>query len=450
MAAVASRRREHFNAWPGYVDVLSTLLMVVIFVLMVFVIAQFFLSSALTGRDEALERLTRQVAELSDLLSLERQANSELRINVAELSAELQDSTAERDDLRRQLTVVIGERDAATSSLADVNSRLAAILDERNELAGSSEDIKSQLAIVIGERDSLAAQLADANNRLADADAQLQAAEENAVLVSRQLEDAYKSIEADKEKITALLGDIAALQSLRDEMAKKLLETSDRARQEIAAEKEISKEALLQVELLNRQLTALRQQLARLAVALEASEAEAEEKNIQIANLGQRLNAALASKVEELARYRSEFFGRLREVLGDRPDIQIVGDRFVFQSEVLFASGSADIGIDGQVQLARLATTLLQLTKEIPTDLDWILRVDGHTDRRPISSSAFPSNWELSTARAISVVRFLMAQGIPAQRLAATGFAEFRPLDDRDDEIAYRRNRRIEIKLDQR
>ncbi len=450
MAAAASRRREYFNAWPGYVDVLSTLLMVVIFVLMVFVIAQFFLSSALSGRDEALERLTRQIAELGDLLSLERQANAELRINVAELSAELQDSTAERDELRQQLTVVIGERDSATSSLADINSRLAAILDERNELSSGAEDIRSQLAVVIGERDSLAAQLADANNRLADATARLEAADDNTVLVSRQLEDAYKAIEADKAKITALLGDIAALHSLRNEMAKKLLETSDRARQELAAEKELSKEALLQVELLNRQLVALRQQLARLAVALEASEAEAEEKNIQIANLGQRLNAALASKVEELARYRSEFFGRLREVLGDRPDIQIVGDRFVFQSEVLFASGSAEIGIDGQVQLARLASTLLQIGREIPSDIDWILRVDGHTDRRPISSSSFPSNWELSAARAISVIRFLRAQGIPAERLAATGFAEFRPLDDRDDEIAYRRNRRIEIKLDQR
>jgi chemotaxis protein MotB len=166
--------------------------------------------------------------------------------------------------------------------------------------------------------------------------------------------------------------------------------------------------------------------------------------------MGQRLNAALASKVQDLARYRSEFFGRLRKVLGDRRDIQIVGDRFVFQSEVLFASGSDSLAEGGKVQLAHLATTLKEIAEGIPDDINWVLRVDGHTDRVPISTARFPSNWELSTARAISVVKYLISQGIPPHRFAATGFGEFQPLDERDDEIAYRRNRRIEMKLDQR
>jgi chemotaxis protein MotB len=171
---------------------------------------------------------------------------------------------------------------------------------------------------------------------------------------------------------------------------------------------------------------------------------------VQIADLGKRLNAALASKVEELARYRSEFFGRLREVLGDRPDIRVVGDRFVFQSEVLFALGSADLSDNAKKQLLPVAQALKDISSKIPPDINWVLRVDGHTDKRPITTAQFPSNWELSTARAISVVRFFMDQGIPANRLVAAGFGEYQPIDTRDSEDAYRRNRRIELKLTER
>jgi chemotaxis protein MotB len=395
MAAIGEgRRRRTVEAWPGYVDVLSTLLMVIIFVLMVFVIAQFFLSQALTGRDEALERLNRQVAELGELLALERSANSDLRLNVAELSAELQSSTAARDELSRRLGIVTEERDQLASSLA------------KSQATGAGVDEK--------------------------------------------LEEAYKVIEADKARIQVLLNDIAVLESLRDDLRKELLAKEEKASQELSVEKELSQEAQLQVELLNRQLLALRQQLARLSLALEASEAKAKEQDVKIVDLGKRLNAALASKVEELARYRSEFFGRLREVLGDRPDIQIVGDRFVFQSEVLFESGSAELEEPGKVQLARFADTLLEIAAKIPPEIDWILRVDGHTDRRPINTVQFKSNWELSTSRAISVVRFLESQGVSSKRLVAAGFGEYQPLDAGEGDSAYRRNRRIELKLDQR
>ncbi len=425
MASGTERRRRTFDAWPGYVDVLSTLLMVVIFVLMVFVIAQFFLSEALTGRDEALDRLNRQVAELGDLLALERTASADLRLNIAELSASLQSSTTQRDDLSRRLAVVTQERDQLASSLAEAQS------------AGAGVDEK--------------------------------------------LEEAYKVIEADRARVQALLDDIAVLESLRDELIRKLrsaetqaedarpaeqerataraeaerriAELSEEQGRTVAAlgeQEELSKEAQLRVELLNRQLLALRQQIARLSVALEVSEAEAAEQEVQIVDLGKRLNAALASKVEELARYRSEFFGRLREVLGDREDVQIVGDRFVFQSEVLFETASAEIGAPGKAQLATFAETLLEIAATIPPEVDWILRVDGHTDIRPISTFQFQSNWELSTARAISVVKFLASEGVPARRLVAAGFGEYQPLVDGNTEQDYRRNRRIELKLDQR
>jgi chemotaxis protein MotB len=397
----ASRKRQHFEAWPGYVDVLSTLLMVIIFVLMVFVIAQFFLSAALTGRDKALDQLNRQIAELADMLALERQQNTDLRANVDDLSSELAKSTADRDTLNQRLTVIIGERDAAVAKLADANARIAASSTAKTD-------------------------------------------------VDAKLEDAFKVVEADKAKIQALLGDIAALQSLRDDMAQKLLASEDKAKLALADQQKLSDEANLRVEILNRQILALRQQLADISKALDISESKAKEQDIMITDLGKRLNEALASKVEELARYRSEFFGRLREVLGDRKDIQIVGDRFVFQSEVLFGSGSADLGIEGQAKLAELAKTLIDIAQKIPTGIDWLLRVDGHTDSRPISTEQFASNWELSSARAISVVKFLESQGIPPNRLVAAGFAEYRPLDTGTDETALQRNRRIELKLDQR
>ena len=205
--------------------------------------------------------------------------------------------------------------------------------------------------------------------------------------------------------------------------------------------------ARARVAFLSRQIAALRQTLARLATALEASEAESRAQNVAIVNLGKRLNAALASKVEELSRYRSEFFGKLREVLGDQKNIRIVGDRFVFQSEVLFDSGSAELADLGRQQIERLAATLKDIAKRIPDDVDWVLRVDGHTDRIPIKTVRFPSNWELSTGRAISVVKHLIEVGIPSNRLAATGFGEFQPIDPGSDQNAYRRNRRIELKL---
>jgi chemotaxis protein MotB len=387
MRGAARSLRRPFEIWPGYVDVLSTLLMVVIFVLMVFVIAQFFLSNALTGRNRALEQLNRQVAELSELLALERSTSSELRLNLADLSNQLQSAVSARDALRNQLITVTGERNALQASGAQADERL---------------------------------------------------------------EEAYKVIEADKAKVEVLLGNLAALESLRDELMQKLDTTETEHREAMAAADRLTEEQQREIQILNAQLTALRQQLARLSVVLEAAEVEAREQQVQITDLGNKLNLALAGKVEELARYRSEFFGRLREVLGDRPDVRIVGDRFVFQSEVLFDTGSAEIGEPGRLQLAKFAATLLEVAAQFPPDIDWILRIDGHTDSRPISTWQFASNWELSTARAIAVVKFLESQGLPPQRLAATGFAEYQPLASGSSEEVYRQNRRIELKLDQR
>jgi chemotaxis protein MotB len=214
------------------------------------------------------------------------------------------------------------------------------------------------------------------------------------------------------------------------------------------AEKQVSLRALAQVEVLNQQIAALRRQLGALEQALEVTEKKDKESQSRLAELGQRLNVALAQRVQELSRYRSDFFGRLREILGNRPDIRVVGDRFVLQSEVFFDTGQSVLKPEGRSELDKIAAVLLDVTQKIPQDIAWVLRVDGHTDVRPIGGGR--TNWDLSAARAIAVVQYLISKGMPPQRLVAAGFGEFQPIDPATSEEAYSRNRRIELKLTER
>ena len=311
------------NVWPGWVDALSSLVIVVIFVVLVFVISQTFLQGTLAEKNDAVTRLTAELAELSNLLASEQAGDADMKAQLSKLAQQLAEAQATRDAAQAQV-------------------------------AANADQAKA----------------------LSDREAQL--------------------------------------------------------------------------ELLNTQVAALTEQLKRIEADLEASEAKNKDQESKIQDLTGRLNTALLSRVEELAKYRSEFFGRLREVLGNRPDIRIVGDRFVLQSELLFPSGSADLQPQGIEKLQELSGVLLNLSQRIPPDIPWILRVDGHTDKRPIDTPQFHSNWDLSTARAVAVARFLIAQGLPPDRIAAAGFAEFSPIDQGTDEAALARNRRIEFKFDQR
>jgi chemotaxis protein MotB len=440
MAGFALRRhRPAINVWPGWVDALATLVMVVMFLLMVFMVAQFYLREALSGRDTQLRRLSGQIGEIADLLSMERQSSADLRAALARLSGELQASIAERDDLSNRLGQMTARVEAAETSAWRADQKL---IEANKTIAQDKETIELRLKEIA----ALQAAREDLARRLAEEALKLRTAEQQGQQLRQSLAQTIGTVEAGRERIEALIKDIAGLMALKARLEEDLKERD----QTLTAERVDAARSRDELALMNRQIAALREQLARLNAALEASEAKDKESQAQIADLGKRLNVALASKVQELARYRSEFFGRLREALGDRPDIRIVGDRFVFQSEVLFDSGSAQIGDPGKAQLARLAATLKQLAAKIPPEINWVLRVDGHTDRVPIATSQFPSNWELSTARALSVVRFLQGEGIPPERLAATGFGEYQPLDPRDDEIGRRRNRRIELKFDQR
>jgi chemotaxis protein MotB len=431
--AVRSRARPGSELmWPGFVDGLSSLIIAIMFVLLAFVLSQLFLTQSLTSRDDALRGLNAQIAELTEVLALERRSNAELRLNLAELTATLQTATRERDELVLQL-----------SEANTLTERLAGRINQLTETTvADKETIKVQLAELERVQRDIEA-LRQVRQQLEGRVAQL-AGEAGA------LRDRGRELEArlaTQEERTALAQ--RELQARETRLAE--LQALYLGRQtDLDNEKRLSSQAQAQVALLNQQLQALRQQLAAIQASLQSAESKDQDQQVVIADLGRRLNQALAQRVEELSRYRSEFFGRLREVLGDRRDIVIVGDRFVFQSEVLFVSGSAQLGDEGKAQLVKLATTLRELMPRIPNEIDWVLRVDGHTDSVPITTAQFPSNWELSAARAINVVQFLIANGVPARRLAATGFGEFQPLDPGRDEIAFRRNRRIELKLTDR
>ena len=342
MARGSTRRGgEHGEFWPGYVDVLSTLLLTVTFLMSIFMISQYFVGQEASGKDSALKRLTRQIAELTSLLSLEKGKARSLEDELAALKASLASATSENERL----------------------TGLAGLGDSRVQ---SAEGRISELS------------------------------------------------------------------------------------KELASEKNVSGEALAKVDLLNQQLLALRRQIAALNEALQAAEAKDKDSQARISDLGARLNLVLARQVQELQRYRSDFFGRLRELLKGRKDIRVVGDRFVFQSEVLFPSGQAQMTVEGLAAIDQLAQAIIEVERQIPPEVDWVLQVDGHTDSKPIASREFPSNWELSAARAISVVKYLISRGVAPQRLVAAGYGEFAPLEAGDTDEILKRNRRIELKLTNR
>lgn len=445
MFAVTRRGRHGVNVWPAFVDALASVLLVFIFIVLMFVVAQFFLSEILAGRNRALDALSEQVAALANTLALEREKTSTLGDTVAELSSRLDATLAERDSLAERLTLTRQRLEAAESQTAQMQARLE---DADQIIAADKQRIELQLKELASLQQDIAAlrQLRkELETRVGDLSTTLKQRDQD-LLAERDRSKALEARLAEQTERTRLSQVEIEKRDIRVREVTSQIAALDRA---LAQEKQLSERSQGRVDLLTQQVAALREQLTRLSGALALAENQVKEQEAQIDELGRRLNLALARKVEELNRYRSEFFGRLREVLGDRPSIRIVGDRFVFQSELLFPTASATLVPEGKRQLAQLAETLKTVTHEIPTDIDWVLRVDGHTDRRPIHTEQFPSNWALSTARALSVVQYLIAQGIAPRHLAAAGFGEFHPLDTADTAAAYARNRRIEIKLTQ-
>lgn len=383
MLSSPRRQRSQINAWPGYVDALSALLMLVIFMLMIYMVSQLFLSQTLSDRESELSSLNQRLNEITRLLLLEELRAEELTLEITNLRTAYEDSLSREDVLQTTLNSLLEE--------------LTESEDTTTQLTARANELQNQLEL---ERTAFA-----------------------------QLQNLADTQQGELEQLqTQQRGQQAALEG------------------EVA----LSRSQQNQINQLTRRIESLQRQLQEISAALRLQEALVEEKDLEISGLGERLNRLLAERVNELERYQSEFFSRLRDILEANENIQIVGDRFLLPAELFFASGSAEIGTAGQLELNKLANVLLDITEQIPNDVDWILRIDGHTDRIPMRSGAFPSNWELSTARAVSVVRYLANQGVPEQHMAATGFGEFYPIDTGNSAEALQRNRRIEIKLTSR
>jgi len=379
LSRLGIRNRPGDFTWPGFVDALASLLMVFVFVLMVFVLIQANLAYRLSGQDASLSALRQELAQLGELLSLEREAGSVLSADLARTSAQL--------------------------AIAE---------EQNNSLTAQLEQLTRQLA----------SESADKRRLQTDLDA------EKAALADLQARNLART-KAFEEQLSQTSQRLAAQTQSLSQQTKR----ADTASAEVAR--------------LTLAMESLRSELSRLRALLAEREKQAEDDKIAIANLGKALNSALANKVQELRRFRSEFFGRLRDVLEGRSDVKIVGDRFVFQSEVLFAPGQASIGEEGQKQLAQIAAALTEIIREIPEDIPWILQIDGHTDDVPVSGF-YADNWDLSTERALSVVRFMIREGVPASRLSASGYGEFQPIATGNTIADRQKNRRIELKLTQR
>lgn len=362
MSALPRRRRSGFDVWPGFVDALTSLIMVMIFMLLIFAVGQAVLSDTLAGKSRALDLINARVVDLVKSLSLSEDTVRRQEARIGELSQAVEQGKGEAERLK-------GDLDRSASREATLSADIAALTELKKQLESEVARLATQ---------------ADAN------------------------------------------------------------------KEDLVRQTELNAAATAQLELMNRQTAALREQLGKLAAALDIANKDIKAKDVKIADLGQQLNTALANQVGKLERYRSEFFGRLREALGSRGDVQIVGDRFVVPTDILFESAAAELDPNAEAGLQQLVSTLKELSGKIPRNIDWVIRIDGHTDRLPIHTDRFPSNWELSTARAVAIVKYLASQGIPEDRLAANGFGQFQPLDPRESPEAFARNRRIELQLTNR
>jgi len=435
---LGSRRRiaTVVNVWPGYVDALSALLMLIIFMLLIFTVAQVFLAETVSSRDAELDRLNVKLSEISDALQVQRNTNQSLSEKLSILRNQYNQGVFFQNALQQQIAELEKTVSADKQTISVQLSELAQLEHDIITLRQVRKDLEADvagLASTLKNQDQTIEQLeTELDNRLAqigtlrDNSKSLQAklaSQENMTMLAQQ----------DIEKKEILIQDLVAIVG--------------EGKEALRNEKMLSASAYADVKNLSEQIDSLKEKLSSISRALRLEEEKTTSQKTQLANMGQRLNTLLAERVNELEQYRSDFFGRLRQVLVKSPDIRIEGDRFLLPSALFFASASATLGEQGKLELNKLAQTLNEISAAIPPDINWILRVDGHTDQLPIRTPRFPSNWELSTARAVAVVRYLAEQGIQPERMAAAGFGEFHPVDPGQTEAAYQRNRRIELKL---
>lgn len=546
--AISRRSTNRFNAsiWPGFVDAMTGLLLVLMFVITIFMVIQFVLREKISGQEDRLEELSSEVASLTSALGLEQSRSSQLASQVGQLTTDLSQAQDERQAQAALIASLTAERDRVTAELVDAQNQITGFEAQIAGLLADRTDLRDQVAGLETEQARLMSEAEALNLALATARSEIDDAAENARLAAARreaLEALIADLEAKRDQDTAMiaeleaggaarqaqvteleaarLADAAAMEALRarlenadaeitamtlalEQQRKEaedtltLLAAAEAARDDLAAqqteqlteaerqaallavaqqrlaeEEALSAESQRQVAALNANVAELRSQVAHLQGLLDLAEQADTEAQVQITNLSGRLNQALAraaaenarrleleeaerarleAEAKELANYRSEFFGQMRQVLADQDGVRIEGDRFVFASEVLFPTGSATLSPSGQSEVAKVASLLRQVAENIPDNIDWIIRVDGHTDNIPLSGlGEFRDNWELSQARALSVVRFMSeSQGIDPTHLSANGFGENQPINTEDSDAARAQNRRIELKLTER
>ena len=462
MAISRSRINRGDNlTWPGFVDALAALLMVVIFVLMIFSVAQFYLNQIVSGQDEALIDLNNEISSLYNLLQIEKNSNSQLKIQLDKLNS---DFKRINDDLDQK----IDENDALSQLIISLKSSLS---ETQNQLELANYKITTQ------EK-----QLKNKEKEIIDIQNDNK---EKFSIFETKIADLEKKLVTSRDELALKIDDILKLEKLKNNLKLEidnLISSNKEINAEILQERDYNKtleekitslkdKAILsqkenknsiseiiklraQINTLKTALTEVNLKLSQLQALFEKQKKEDEINKIETANLGKELNSALATRVKELQKFRSEFFGRLSELLENREEIRVVGDRFVFQSELLFEKGSANLGEKGNEQLKKLFITLDDIARTIPNDINWVLQVEGHTDNTPIKAGKYQDNWDLSTERALTVVRFLIDQGIKPKRLSATGYGEFQPLNNLIENFSLEeinsKNRRIELKITQR
>ena len=575
--ALSRRTGARFQAsiWPGFVDAMTGLLLVLMFVLTIFMVMQFVLTEQLSGQETELDELSSEVAALAQALGLEQRNNTDLeaqmgalRTSLSEAEAQAEEQTslitalrsaraAQEDALvaaqakitsfEAQVAVLISDRDIAQGRVSDFEAREATLLSEQEALnlalATSREEVDAQTEIArlaAARREALEALAADLRARNAEDEGEIEALSAEAAAAQVALSESEQaaiadaaaaaalrsrlanadteltamtlSLEAQRKRAEETLTLLAAARAAQQELDLRLAATQSetgveienlqeqlaeamaaklaaqgsidetqteverraallaQAEAQLAQEQETSAAAQRQTELLNQQVAALRAQLSNLQGLLDSAEADDIAREVELQSLGSQLNTALArvaaeerrraeleaaevarleAETKNLEQYRSEFFGRLRSVLGAQEGVRIEGDRFVFSSEVLFPPGGADLSREGTREVAKVADILRNVAADIPEGIDWVIRVDGHTDNVPLSGlGEFADNWELSQARALSVVKYMANfLGIPPDRLAANGFGQYQPVDAADTDEARARNRRIELKF---
>jgi len=460
--------------WPGFVDVLASTLMVIIFIVLLFTVSQVYLGDLVVGKNEQIlnlektieiqdETIVEQDSTLTDkeITLIERQEvidqldnelvilDEEIRLKQSEILDKQNLLTSKDQEISLQEAIIDQKEDAIITldtlieeqaldigklnqMIAQLTQELSLSLEEKENLRGQlidlnqeQETLKNTLSQLGGRNEELVGKLSDSQNRVQSLLETLSSSEvENKGLQGK--------IDDMKDQNLSLQGQISELEN------------------ESSFKTENLNDALIKISRLSDDIKILSNEIQLLNNLLDSKEAEIANNKIELGEIGDRLNRVLTSELFKLQKYKSEFFGKLSEALGDRDDIQIKGDRFIFQSEILFDSGSVEIQSSGRVALSLIAKTIIDLINDIPTELNWVLQIDGHTDKVPISTSQFPSNWELSHARALEVVKFFIGQGIPADRLSANGYGEYQPINIGDSREDLKQNRRIELKITQK